>query len=39
MPLSVSYYVRVFLIEKNKKFSSRGCIYALHLLDMCKDIF
>ena len=25
--------------RKNKKFSSRACIYALHLLNMCKDIF
>ena len=24
---------------KNKKLSSRACIYALHLLNMCKDIF
>mgnify|MGYP002559766223 CR=1 FL=1 len=24
---------------KNKNFSSRGCIYALHLLNICKDIF
>ena len=39
MPLSVSFYVRVFLTGKNKKFSSRACIYALHLLNMCKDIF
>ena len=39
MPLSVSFYVRVFLTGKNKNFSSRGCIYALHLLNMCKDIF
>ena len=39
MLLSVSYYVRVFLTGKNKNFSSRGCIYALHLLNMCKDIF
>ena len=39
VPLSVSFYVRVFLTGKNKKFSSRACIYALHLLNMCKDIF
>ena len=39
MPLSVSFYVRVFLTGKNKNFSSRACIYALHLLNMCKDIF
>ena len=39
MPLSVSYCVRVFLTGKNKNFSLRGCIYALHLLNMCKDIF
>ena len=65
MPLSVSFYVRVFLTGKNKKFSSggcknasqrfvlmkgylggknkklssRACIYALHLLNICKDIF
>ena len=25
--------------RKNKKISSRACIYALHLLNMCKDIF
>ena len=25
--------------EKFKKFLSRTCIYALHLLNMCKDIF
>ncbi|MFR5465258.1 MAG: hypothetical protein ACLTHR_06040 [Agathobacter rectalis] len=25
--------------RKNKKLSSRACIYALHLLNMCKDIF
>ena len=24
---------------KNKKLSSRACIYALHLLNICKDIF
>ena len=24
---------------KNKKILSRTCIYALHLLNMCKDIF
>ena len=24
---------------KNKKLSSRACIYALHLLNMCKNIF
>ena len=39
MPLSVSFYVRVFLTGKNKRISSRACIYALHLLNMCKDIF
>ncbi len=41
MPLSVSFYVRVFLDRKKfKKFLSRTCIYALHLfLNMCKDIF
>jgi hypothetical protein len=39
VPLSVSYYVRVFLTGKNKNFSSRGCIYALHLLYKCKNIF
>ncbi len=38
MPLSVSFYVRVFLTGK-KFFPSRACIYALHLLNMCKDIF
>ena len=37
--LSVSYYVRVFLTGKNKNFSSRGCIYALHLLYKYKNIF
>ena len=25
--------------RKNKNFLSRTCIYALHLLNMCKDIF
>ena len=25
--------------RKNKKILSRTCIYALHLLNMCKDIF
>jgi hypothetical protein len=25
--------------RKNNNFSSRACIYALHLLNMCKDIF
>ena len=25
--------------RKNKRISSRACIYALHLLNMCKDIF
>ena len=39
VPLSVSFYVRVFLTGKNKRISSRACIYALHLLNMCKDIF
>ena len=39
MSLSVSFYVRVFGQEKIKKFLSRTCIYALHLLNMCKDIF
>ena len=39
MPLSVSFYVRVFWTGKNKNFLSRACIYALHLLNMCKDIF
>ncbi len=39
MPLSVSFYVRVFWTGKNKKILSRTCIYALHLLNMCKDIF
>ena len=39
MLLSVSYYVRVFLTGKNKNFSSRGCIYALHLLYKYKNIF
>jgi len=29
----------VFLTGKNKRISSRACIYALHLLNMCKDIF
>ena len=38
MPLSVSFYVRVFFTGKNKNFSSRACIYALHLLNICKDI-
>ena len=28
-----------YLGGKNKKLSSRACIYALHLLNMCKDIF
>ena len=28
-----------FWQEKIKNFSSRACIYALHLLNMCKDIF
>ena len=39
MPLSVSFYVRVFWTGKNKKLLSRTCIYALHLLNICKDIF
>lgn len=39
MPFSVSFYVRVFWTGKNKKNLSRTCIYALHLLNMCKDIF
>ena len=40
MPLSVSYLCKgIFGQEKIKNFSSRGCIYALHLLNMCKDIF
>ena len=39
MPLSVSFYERVFFAGKNKNFSSRACIYALHLLNICKDIF
>ena len=39
MPLSVSFYVRVFWTGKNKKILSRTCIYALHLLNMCKNIF
>ena len=28
-----------YLGGKNKKLSSRACIYALHLLNICKDIF
>ena len=28
-----------YLGGKNKKLYSRACIYALHLLNMCKDIF
>ena len=28
-----------YLDGKNKKLSSRACIYALHLLNICKDIF
>ncbi|EDN76376.1 hypothetical protein RUMGNA_03480 [Mediterraneibacter gnavus ATCC 29149] len=39
MPLSVSFYVRVFWTGKNKKILSRTCIYALHLLYMYKNIF
>ena len=39
MPLSVSFYVRVFLTGKNKNFSSRACIYALHLLNICVRTF
>ena len=40
MPLSVSYLCKGILDRKNlKNFSSRACIYALHLLNMCKDIF
>ena len=39
MPLSVLFYVRLFWTGKYKNFSSRGCIYALHLLYMCKNIF
>ena len=37
MPLSVSFYVRVFWT--GKKFLSRTCIYARHLLNICKGIF
>ena len=32
-------FLSIQLTEKNKKISSRACIYALHLLNMCKDIF
>ena len=39
VPLSVSFYVRVFWTGKNKKILSRTCIYALHLLYMYKNIF
>ena len=39
IPLSVSIYVSTFFAGKNKKFPSGGCIYALHLLNICKDIF
>ena len=28
-----------YFCRKNKKFSSRTCIYARHLLNICKDIF
>ena len=32
-------FLSIQLTEKNKRISSRACIYALHLLNMCKDIF
>ena len=32
-------FLSIQLTEKNKKFLSRACIYALHLLNICKDIF
>ena len=37
MPLSVSFLCKGIL--DRKKILSRACIYALHLLNMCKDIF
>ena len=32
-------FSNIQLTEKIKKFLSRTCIYALHLLNICKDIF
>ena len=32
-------FSNIQLTEKIKKLSSRACIYALHLLNICKDIF